>query len=140
MAKSLNCSSHNNSKGSQASHPLNKTARNESSDLPYPSRPKHRSRTRPSRSRMINALQRPGSCQSSTKLASRKDNAYAADHRNTKHSGARNTPTSTSLKTLLLQETENKSNPSAPLIVNNQKTNLPLVVSSSAGEDRRMGA
>jgi hypothetical protein len=89
---------------------------------------------------MINALQRLGSRRSSTKLGSRKENAYAADHRNIKHSGARNIHAPTSPKILLLQETENKSNASAPSIVNNQKTSLPLSVPSSAGEDGRTGA
>jgi len=46
----------------------------------------------------------------------------------------------TSLKTLLLRETENKSNASAPSIVNNETTSLPLSVSSSAGENGRAGA
>jgi hypothetical protein len=55
------------------------------------------------------------------KLRSRKQNAYAADHPNIKHSSARNIHAPTSPKTLLLQETENKSNASAPLIVNNIK-------------------
>ena len=134
-AKSLNRSSHNNSKGSQENY-LNKAARNATSDHPYPSRPKHQSPTSQSQTRMINALQRLGSRRSSTKLGSRKENAYAADHRNIKHSGARNIHARTSPKTLLPQETENKSNASAPSIVNNQKTSLPLSVPSSVGEDR----
>jgi hypothetical protein len=106
-AKSPDRSSHNTSKGSQENH-LNKLARNATSDHPYPSRPKHRSPSSKSRTRMINALQRLGSRQSSTKLGSRKENAYAADHRNIKHSSARNTHVPTSQITLLLQETENK--------------------------------
>ena len=89
---------------------------------------------------MINALQRPGSRQSSMKLGSQNENAYTAGHPNTKHSGARKIHTPTSPNILLLQETEHRSNTSAPSIVNNQISNLPLSVSSSAGEDGRMGA
>jgi len=139
-AKSLNHSSHNNSKGGQGSHHLNKAARNATSNHLYPSRLKHQSLTSQSRTRMINALQPHGFRQSSTKLGSWKENAYAADHRNIKHSGARNIHAPTSPKTLLPQKTENKSNASAPSIVNNQKTSLPLSVPSLAGEDGRMGA
>jgi hypothetical protein len=134
-AKSLNCSSHNNSKGSQESDHLNKAARNATSDHPYPSRPKHRSPKSQSRTRMINALQGLGSRQSSTKLGCRKENAYAGDYRNIKYFGARIIHPPTSPKTLLPQETENKSNASAPSIVNNQKTSLPLSVPRLAGED-----
>jgi hypothetical protein len=78
--------------------------------------------------------------QSSAKLRSRKENAYAADHPNMKNSGARNIHAPTTPKTSLLQETENKSNPSAPSIVKNQKPSLHWSVSSSEGEDGRMGA
>jgi hypothetical protein len=140
MAQSLNRSSHNDSKGSQESHHLNKAARNATSDHPYLSRPKHRSATSQSRTRIINTLQCLGSRQSSTKLGIRKENAYAADHRNINHSGARNIHAPTFPKTLLPQETVNKSNTSAPSIVNNQKTSLSLTVPSSAGEDGRTGA
>jgi len=89
---------------------------------------------------MINALQRLGSRQSSMKLGSQKENAYATDHPNLKHSGARNIHVPTSPKTVVLQEMGNKSNASAPSIVNNQQTGLPLSVSSSAGENGRTGA
>jgi len=89
---------------------------------------------------MINALQHLGSRQSSTKLGSRKENAYAEDHKNIKHSDARNIHAPSSPKTLLPQEPEYKSNASAPSIVNNQKSSLPLLVPSSAGEDGRTGA
>jgi len=45
-----------------------------------------------------------------------------------------------SLKTFLLRDAENKSNTSTPSIVNNQKTSVPLSVSSFAGGDGPMGA
>jgi len=89
---------------------------------------------------MIKALPRTGFRQSSMKLGSRNDNALIAGHINIKHSSARNIHAPISLKTLLLHEMENKSNAGAPSIVNNQKTNLPLSVSSSAGVDGQVGA
>jgi hypothetical protein len=139
-AKSLNCSSHNNSKSSRESHHLNKVARNATSDHSYLSRPKHRSLTSHHQTTMTNALQRLGSHQSSTKLGCQKEHAYAADHSTIKHSGARNILAATSPKTFLRQETEHKSNASAPSIVNNQTTSLPLSVSSLAEEDGQTGA
>ena len=87
--KNPNRSSHNTSKGSQENN-LNTAATNAASDHPYPSKPKHQRPTSQSRTRMINALQRLGSCWSSVKLRSRKEDAYAAGHRHIKHSGARN--------------------------------------------------
>jgi hypothetical protein len=88
----------------------------------------------------MNALQRLGSSESSTKLGSRKDNAYVADHRNIHHSGEQNINAATSPKTVLPDDTENRSNASAPSIVNNQKTRLPPLVPSSGAKDGRMGA
>jgi hypothetical protein len=100
----------------------------------------HRSPTNQCPTTMIHPLQRLGCRQGSTKLGSGKENAYFADHRNIKHSGAQNIHAPTSPKTLLPQETENKSSTSAPSIVNNKKTSLPLSIPSSAGEDGRTGA
>jgi len=88
----------------------------------------------------MNALLRLGSRQSSIKLGSGKENSYAADHPNTKHSRALNIHAPTSPKTLLPQAMENKSNAPSPLIVNNQKTSIALSVSSSAGVDGRTEA
>jgi len=136
--KSPNSSSDINSKSSQENH-LNKATRNATSNHPYPGQAKHRNPRSQSRPRMINALPRPGSRQSPMKLGSRKDNAYAVGHLNIKHSGAQTIHTPTSPKTLLLQETDKKSHASAPSIVNNQKTWLPLSVSSSAGAAGRAG-
>jgi len=84
---------------------------------------------------MINAHLRLGSRRSSTKLGGRKDNAYAADHLNIRHSGAQNIHAPTFPKSLPLQETETKSSASTPSVVNNQKTSIPLSVSSLAGEN-----
>jgi len=133
-AKSLNRSSHINSNRSQENH-LNKAAKNATSDHPYPSRPMHCCPTCQSQTRMINALLRFRSRQSSMKLGSRKENAYTAVHWHLKHSGARNIHPLTSQISLLLQEMEHKSNASAPSMDNNQKTSLPLSGSSSAGEN-----
>jgi hypothetical protein len=73
------------------------------------------------------------------KLGSRMENAYAACHRSIKHAQEVIIPVSTSLKTLLLQETKGKSNTSTPSIVNNQKTSLPALACSSVEDDGRTG-
>jgi len=112
-ATSPNSSSHINSKSSQENH-FTKAARNTTFDHPYPSRPKDQSPTSVSRTRMSNAIFCLGSRRSSTKLRSWKENAYTVGYPNIKHSGARNIHVPTSPKTLLTQETENKSNTSAP--------------------------
>jgi len=138
IVKSPNSSRHINSKSIQENH-LKKEARNATSDNPYPSRPKQWSPRSQSRTRMINALPHPGSCQSSVKLGSWKEDTYAAGHLITKHPGARNIDVPTSPNTLLLQETENKWNTNAPSTVTNQKTSLPLLVFSSAGEEGQIG-
>jgi hypothetical protein len=138
-AKSFDRSSHNNSKGSETSHHLNKEARNAMSNHPYPSQPKHRIPTSQSRAMMSNTIQRLGFCQISTKLGCRKENAYTADHRNIKHTGARNIHAPTSLTTLLPQKMEQKSNTNAPSIVYNQKTGQHCSVPSLAREEGRTG-
>jgi hypothetical protein len=89
---------------------------------------------------MTNTLQRLGFRQSSTKLRSRKENAYSSGHPDIKNSGAQSIHSPTSPKSLLLHEVENKSKASASSIVNDQKTSLPSSVSSSVGEDGRPGA
>ena len=138
-AKRPNSSSHINSKSSQENH-LNKAVGNTTSDHPYPSWPRYWIPRSRSWTRMINTLSLAGSRQSSMKLGSRKENVYIAGHLNIKHSGVRNIHAPTSLKTLLLQEMENKPNASTASIVHNQKTSLPLSVSSLAGADGRAGA
>jgi len=86
---------------------------------------------------MINALSCIGFRWRSTKLNSGKERGHALDHRTITHSGGPYIQVATSQITLFLQEMENKSNASVPSIVNKQKTNLPLLVSSSEGQDER---
>jgi len=138
-AKSPNSSSHVNSTTSQQNH-LNKAAWNATSHYPYLSLPMHQCPTTQSRTRMITALPCLRSCQSSIKLEGQKNNIYAMGHANITHIGAWHIHTSASLKTLLIQETEYKSNGNAYSTVGNLKTTLPLSVLSSVGEDGRIGA
>jgi hypothetical protein len=89
---------------------------------------------------MPNALQRLGLPQSSINPGCRMENVYTAGHQNIKYSSAQNIHSPTSPKPLLLQDTENTSNTSAPLTGSHQKTCLPLSGSCSAGEAGRTRA
>lgn len=134
MVKSPTRSSHYSRKSRQENQ-LNKVARSAVNNHPDATRPEHPSPRSHRWARMRNAHQLLGSGQSSIKLASWKENAYGSGYPTIKHSGARNIHAPTSLKTFLLQERPNKTNASSPSIANNQKTSLPLSVSSTAGKD-----
>jgi len=68
---------------------------------------------------MINAIPCLASRPNSMKLSSRKDNAYTPGHLKIKYSSVQNIHAPTSLETLRRQDTGNKSNTNAPLMVNN---------------------
>jgi hypothetical protein len=95
----------------------------------------YRSPTRKSQTWIIDALLFLGYCQSSVKLRSQKENTYAVTHPNITHYGVPNIHMPTALKSLLLEEMDNKSTANTSTNVSNQETSLPLTLCILLEED-----